>query len=515
MQKKNQFKKTNIMKKRNSMNFYRMFLMIGAVALIAFSSCKKDDDDETPEVKNPIASFQFEASTTNYLEVTFTNFSQNATTYSWDFGDGETSTEMNPVHIYSAAGDYTIELTANNSAGTSATFSDAVSLEDPNSALRLLAGESSKTWKLFREGVSMSLGESAESPAGWWEGLQNNGSRPCLYYQSFTFNVDGSYVFDDAGSFWGEYGVFDGLWNFETCFEATAENMINKDGADVSAWLSGTHSFTYDPFTGKVDLTGLGAWMGIPKLGPTGEITIPVASTSFNVSITEETGYDLMTIGFNYGDAGYWQIVYASYSDASLEPDVEEEAQAYGEDLPDSTPTEMWNTFESATSFVVLDTAGVYPGAGTAANGLTFTMGVDDPAGIGAACGQYDRFGQYQELQFMMANDIQFDNFTTVSVDVYMPSSNDYSGSLTKTIGLVIGEASQTDGWWNGHIQYDAEATVMDEWVTYTFQLDAPTSGAGSYTPYERTDLDFFAISLGGGDHTDAGTFYIRNFQFN
>ena len=114
----------------------------------------------------------------------------------------------------------------------------------------------------------------------------------------------------------------------------------------------------------------------------------------------------------------------------------------------------------------------------------------------------------------MMVNDIQFDNFTTVSVDVYMPSSNDYSGSLTKGIAIVIGEASQTDGWWNGHIQYDDEATVMDEWVTYTFNLDSPTSGPGAYTPFEREDLDFFAISLGGGGHEDPGIFYIRNFVF-
>jgi hypothetical protein len=71
-----------------------------------------------------------------------------------------------------------------------------------------------------------------------------------------------------------------------------------------------------------------------------------------------------------------------------------------------------------------------------------------------------------------------------------------------------------TEEWWTGHIQYDAEATVLDEWVTYTFDLDSPTSGAASYIPFDRDDLDFFAISLGGGGHEDQGTFYIRNFVF-
>jgi len=482
-----------------------MFIM-SLFALVTLVSC----EDEPEPVDNPVASFQFAIDATNYLQVAFTNYSQNATTYSWAFGDGETSTEMNPVHVYAEAGMYTVALTAANDEGTTANYSLEIEITDPNSALTLLAGTESKTWKLFREGTSMSLGPDASNPAGWWEGLTNDGARPCLYYQTFTFHADGSYVFDDNGMFWGEYGVFPE----EICFEATVENMVNANGDDVSAWLSGTHSFEYDASVGTLTLNGLGAWIGIPKLGPSGETTVPVASTSCNISIEEMEGYDVMTIVFDYGDAGYWLIKYASYSDTSLEPEVVEVQPPYGEDLPDLTPTEMWNTFETSTSFMVLDTAGVYPGTGLAANGLNFFMGVADPAGGATNVGQYDRFGTYQELQFQMENDIQFDNFTTVSLDVYIPSSNDYSTTLTKTVGIIIGEASQTEQWWTGHTQYDATVETMDEWVTLTFNLSEPTSG-GMYNPKDRTDLDFFAISIGGGGHDAPGTFYVRNFVFN
>ena len=86
---------------------------------------------------------------------------------------------------------------------------------------------------------------------------------------------------------------------------------------------------------------------------------------------------------------------------------------------------------------------------------------------------------------------------------------------LTKGISVIIGESSQTPEWWTGHIQYDAEATVMDEWVTYTWNLNEPSSGPGGYTPFDRTNLDFFAISIGGGGHEAEGTFYVRNFTFN
>lgn len=61
-----------------------------------------------PKGFEPIsADFSF---ATSGLEVTFTNNSLNATTYSWDFGDGATSTEMNPVHTYAAAGTYDVVL---------------------------------------------------------------------------------------------------------------------------------------------------------------------------------------------------------------------------------------------------------------------------------------------------------------------------------------------------------------------------------------------------------------------
>jgi PKD repeat protein len=48
--------------------------------------------------------------------VTFENESKDAVSYSWDFGDGNTSTEENPTHTYAAEGIYEVVLT-----GTSAT----------------------------------------------------------------------------------------------------------------------------------------------------------------------------------------------------------------------------------------------------------------------------------------------------------------------------------------------------------------------------------------------------------
>ena len=52
------------------------------------------------------------------LLVQFTDLSENATGWNWDFGDGANSTEQNPMHIYTAVGAYTVNLTVINENGT-------------------------------------------------------------------------------------------------------------------------------------------------------------------------------------------------------------------------------------------------------------------------------------------------------------------------------------------------------------------------------------------------------------
>jgi PKD repeat protein len=53
--------------------------------------------------------------------VTFTNTSQNATSYSWNFGDGSTSTATNPSHTFTTGGTFTVQLTATGTGGSNTT----------------------------------------------------------------------------------------------------------------------------------------------------------------------------------------------------------------------------------------------------------------------------------------------------------------------------------------------------------------------------------------------------------
>jgi hypothetical protein len=67
--------------------------------------------DQVQVLSLPVAGFTFEV---QKFDVSFTNTSLDALTYEWDFGDGITSTEMNPTHIYADAGTYTVVLSATN-----------------------------------------------------------------------------------------------------------------------------------------------------------------------------------------------------------------------------------------------------------------------------------------------------------------------------------------------------------------------------------------------------------------
>jgi len=52
------------------------------------------------------------------LTVAFTDTSIGATSWSWQFGDGQTSTQQNPAHVYTDPGTYNVTLTINGGAAT-------------------------------------------------------------------------------------------------------------------------------------------------------------------------------------------------------------------------------------------------------------------------------------------------------------------------------------------------------------------------------------------------------------
>lgn len=86
---------------------YSAIFILFTTILIA---CKKEQS--TPA---PIINFSIQVSGDT---VRFTNLTANAKSYKWDFGDGDSSTEENPLHIYPGKGKYvpTLYVTAQDGA---------------------------------------------------------------------------------------------------------------------------------------------------------------------------------------------------------------------------------------------------------------------------------------------------------------------------------------------------------------------------------------------------------------
>lgn len=84
-----------------------LLLAIGC-SLMAGMGCHKNEPI-------PVANFALYHSSHDTVApdtVTFKNLSQNAPTFEWDFGDKKSSTETNPVHIYTVPGNYDVVLKA-------------------------------------------------------------------------------------------------------------------------------------------------------------------------------------------------------------------------------------------------------------------------------------------------------------------------------------------------------------------------------------------------------------------
>ena len=95
-------------------------------------------DDTPPEPVAPVAAFSYAASG---LTVSFTDMStdanNNISSYSWDFGDGNTSQDANPQHSYAEPGSYQVSLTVTDSTSLTDTSSQMITVSVDDTELKL------------------------------------------------------------------------------------------------------------------------------------------------------------------------------------------------------------------------------------------------------------------------------------------------------------------------------------------------------------------------------------------
>jgi len=114
-------------------------LMVSVFVMSIFwSSCEFElpDADSIPDATPPSAAFG-ETVGDDYLIYNFANFSVSATDYMWNFGDGTTSTDLDPTHVYAEAATdedgtpYTVTLTASDKLGVTSSVSKEIMVLKP------------------------------------------------------------------------------------------------------------------------------------------------------------------------------------------------------------------------------------------------------------------------------------------------------------------------------------------------------------------------------------------------
>jgi PKD repeat protein len=167
-------------------------VLLGMLAVMV-SSCKKEDPAPLPTVSvfHSVDGYQ----------VAFTATVTDATSFAWDFDDGNTSTEQNPVHTYEQSGSYAVTLTVTGPGGTAGASADVTIAA---SKLEMLTGgpamASGKTWV-----ISTTIGEGDAIYKDYpdWvvdqplvDGMLGLIGLPSEYEDEFTFKHDLTYTHD-------------------------------------------------------------------------------------------------------------------------------------------------------------------------------------------------------------------------------------------------------------------------------------------------------------------------------
>ncbi len=328
---------------------YNIILTI--LILLSILSISNKCEDSPNDPNDVTAGFTY---TANALTVSFTNTSENGTSYTWDFGvDGiatDSSTIENPTYVYPASGTYLVSLQTTGINGSNSTtveitvISDSTSLPlpvgmDKDLLIQFLTGGtaesgSSKKWILLRDGIAFGFGPEPDNNQNWAFGTNVPlADRPCILDDEYIFSADGTFQNDTKGTVFldhEEFGGWNDLLGGEQCYLETEMTVFTTStGNDYSVFANGgDYTFTINSNENTLALSGSGAYIGLPNktnngdLGPDG--TLPTTRNFQILNIEDGNNIDLITLTLpvNEGVDGYWNFYLVSYSNESDIPKI-------------------------------------------------------------------------------------------------------------------------------------------------------------------------------------------------
>ena len=180
--------------------------------------------------------------------VTFTNVSQEATQYQWDFGDNTPlSSEKNPAHQYNIGGEYSVRLTTVGTNGNSSITKRIFVIDAcQNDFYKTLTGCNSFVWTWTSDADAIKV-LSPDATQVYFSGPAAN----CQIDDLYKFKMDGGFEYDAVGQ------TFDAQAGF-SC-QAPKPNapkfkVVAKPGQLPKIILNPLASGTGKPFIGTTDI---------------------------------------------------------------------------------------------------------------------------------------------------------------------------------------------------------------------------------------------------------------------
>jgi len=274
-----------------------------ALMSLLLSACDPQEDDKLT-LGDPPTSISFEVTELGENTFRFINTTPETFIHQWDFDNGLTDEGEEVEMQFTSAGTYNVTLTAFNDGGFGTATREVNVVEslgvpcDEGSIFELLTDCSSKAWSLDDGAGAYFVGPNPNET--WWESPEDEASaRPCAWNDEWIFDTEGTMIYDTKGDVWAEdYMGF--------AFECVSETEL----ADMfQPWASGEHGFEF--IQGPVNqilLTGLGAFIGLPKATNNAEVTSPVTSNLYDiVEIYQDGDKTIMLLEIGIAD-GIWRF---------------------------------------------------------------------------------------------------------------------------------------------------------------------------------------------------------------
>ncbi len=311
------------------------------VTLTASNGCGSDGETRTGYISvgsclAPVAAFTGSPTSGDYdLTVNFTDQSTNSPAgWSWNFGDGGTSTAQSPSHTYTAAGTYTVSLTATNACGSDGeTKTDYITVTEPSGSWTVITYDDfeSGMGNYTDGGTDMLLytGGSYAHQGSNAADIQDNSSTSSSFYHTGSYNVSGydelevEFWFyavsmdNSAEDFWVQY--YDGsAWQTVATYARATDFENGVFYNKVVSIPKGTYTYPSDAklrfmcdasgdrddvYIDEVEFRGYGS--GGP-MAPTAAFAGTPTSGNYplTVNFTDQSVGDVTSWSWTFGDGG-------------------------------------------------------------------------------------------------------------------------------------------------------------------------------------------------------------------